>query len=799
MKLKKIHYLLFAFVAVKIIFLVTKSHFLIWDEAVYLGLGKYIYSLGNVGIWENIRPLGLPLLLGLLWLFKLNYLLLADILELGFSLGCIYLTYRIARLYLAENLAVLSALIFMATPVFFYNSLLVLTEIPSTFFILLAAYFFIRKKYSLVGLFLGVSFLFKYPSGIMLVAFILSLFFLHISRKDFRLFLYESSKIILFFILAVLPILVFNYISYGSVFSSFIDASAHQNNLFYEIKNPFLNILFFPVYLFQQSPFLVFSLLGIYLFIKSRRPVFLFLILIPLLYFTSILNKQLRFSILFLPFLAILSSLALSFIYNKIKYFRFYKVSFFVVLLIFGFVTFSFDLVEYERFSYANPSMVNEVYSFFPPDFQGKILTSDPVFAAYTDLSYIPYYMTDTPTNSMYYEYVNSSVAVVYTPYSFPCVNDAACTSSKLAFENELESNFDSVFFKDYYGKPWKIYLNKNYYDLSKEAGQMIITALPSQSSKVTLEDLFDKYFVSGFIYMDWPNDIFGMNSSDVKIYSENLQKRSIIPLFIASDIEGGEINRISSFFPISTNQDYGAEFENSKDKPKFLESYNNDVNKVADELKYLGINLNLAPVVDVEQTLDKGVLSKYARSYSTRKDTVSVLGAEYVRTLESNHLFSTIKHFPGHGHTSCDTYFKVCGVVLNETEYRATDLYPFAEIIKNSEPSFVMVGLFTTPYDPENISMYSNKVVTGILKEELNFSGLIISDDIMMGATKDLDRKELTIKAVNAGIDIILTTNPDDVPLIHSAIVEGVNEGRIKKERVDYSFNKIIKKKLDL
>ncbi len=799
MKLRNIYYLLFVFVAVKVIFFITKSHFVIWDEAVYLGLGKYIYSLGHVGLWENIRPLGLPLLLGSLWLLKLNYLLLADILELGFSLGCIYLTYRIARLYLSENLAVLAALIFMATPVFFYNSLLVLTEIPSTFFILLSTYCFIRKKYIFVGLFLGVSFLFKYPSGIILIAFLLSLLFGHIAKKDFRLFFYESSKIVLFFFLAILPILVFNYILYGSVFSSFVDASAHQNNPLYEIKNPFLNVFFFPVYLFLQNPFLVFSLLGVYYFIKSRRLVFLFLILVPLLYVTSILNKQLRFSILFLPFLAILSSLALSFLYNKLKSLMLHRISFFVILLVLVFITISSDFVEYEKFPDETPAMVDELYSFFPQGLEGKILTSDPLFAAYTDLSYTPYYMSNVPGNSVYSRYVSSSVAIVYAPYAFPCINDTVCASSKLAFERGLESNFTAVFSKDYYGKSWRIYLNKNYYDLSKEAGQMVITALPSVSNNVTLEDLFDNYFVSGFIYMDWPNDILGMTPSDIKIYSENLQKRSVIPLFIASDIEGGEINRISSFFPINTNQEYGAEFENSKDKPQFLESYNNDVNNVAEELRYLGINLNLAPVVDVEQTLDKGVLSKYGRSYSTRKDTVSLLGAEYVKALESNRIFSTIKHFPGHGHTSCDTYFKVCGVVLNETEYRATDLYPFAEIVNNSQPSFVMVGLFTTPYDPENISVCSSKVVSGILKDELNFSGIIISDDIMMGATKDMDRKELTIKAINAGVDIILTTNPDDMPLIHSAIIDGVNEGRINRERIDYSFNKIVKMKANL
>lgn len=462
MKIKRVYYLLFIFALAKLLFFLTKYHFVEWDEAVYLSIGKYFYSLGKVGLLENIRPPLLPILLGALWKLKLNYILFSDVLELVFSLGCIYMTYKIARLYFSENKSLLAALIFMATPVFFYDSLRIMTEIPSTFFILLATYSFIRKRYLLVGLFLGISFLFKYPFGLMLLPFLLALFIDYLSRKEFKRFFFDSAKIVLVFLCFIVALLLFNYLSYGYAIQPLIDAAFHQNNVYYKVANPFLNFFYFPLYLLISNLFLIFALLGIYYFVKLKKYTFLLLVFVPLLYFTSIVNKQLRFAISFLPFLAIMSSYALFYVYNKVKAVRLYRILFLIFILVFTFMLGFYDFIQYNRFPDERPKIVGEFYMFFPQDFTGHVLTSDPIFAAYNDLGFIPYYSGDP--NAAYDRNINSVSAIIYTPYSFPCFNDVSCELSKSQLEGKIKSNI-LVFSKAYAGNKYGIYLNKNYYN----------------------------------------------------------------------------------------------------------------------------------------------------------------------------------------------------------------------------------------------------------------------------------------------------------------------------------------------
>jgi len=332
-------------------------------------------------------------------------------------------------------------------------------------------------------------------------------------------------------------------------------------------------------------------------------------------------------------------------------------------------------------------------------------------------------------------------------------------------------------------------------YTLEQKAGQLIIANPPLPYDNITLDQLFDDYFVSGVIYMNWENDIKGMTPAEIKKYTQKLQRKSSFPLFISADIEGGVINRISSFYAIKTSQQYGLEYSQALDKTQYLASYYRDVADLAQVLSGLGLNLNFAPVLDVEKTLNYGVLSKYERCYSTDYQTVSALGEVYVSALEENGVFSTIKHFPGHGHTTCDTFVDNCGVDLSLEEFLATDLVPFQKALQQ-KPSFVMVGLFSTPFDEENISIHSHAVVTDLLREELGYSGIIITDDFAMGAVKDMDRYNLTINSLKAGADMLLTTNPNDVPLIHHAIVDAVEKGIISEKQINESFARIMKLK---
>lgn len=333
-------------------------------------------------------------------------------------------------------------------------------------------------------------------------------------------------------------------------------------------------------------------------------------------------------------------------------------------------------------------------------------------------------------------------------------------------------------------------------FTLEEKIGQLIISIPPSSTDNVTIEDLLQKYKISGVVYMNWPNDIFGMDMKEVKNYTEFLQKQSEVPLFISADIEGGEINRIQSFYPLNTSLQYGLAYEETDDKEFVVRQYQKDIKGLAKILKELGINVNFAPVIDVEKTREKGgVFSRYERSYSTKTETVAKLGEIYIETLQKHGVLGTIKHFPGHGPTPCDTFLMQCEVDLTEEVYRERDLVPFIRSLQHN-PKFVMVGLFSTPYDPGVISIHSKKVVTGLLRDKLGYDGIVITDDYMMGAVKDIARDTLTLQALEAGTDMFLTTNAEDVPLIYEALLQGVKEGKVSEERIDVSFGRVLKVK---
>ena len=136
MKIKN-HYFIFLIliflIVLKIVFSLTRFHYIHWDESVYLGMGKYIYSLGQVGLWEHIRPPVLPFLLGVFWFLKLPYILFSELLMLFFSLGSVLLVYLISKDLFNKRVAIITAVLLIITPVFLYGAFSILAGIPAAF------------------------------------------------------------------------------------------------------------------------------------------------------------------------------------------------------------------------------------------------------------------------------------------------------------------------------------------------------------------------------------------------------------------------------------------------------------------------------------------------------------------------------------------------------------------------------------------------------------------------------------------------------------------------------------------
>ena len=209
--------LVILFFLIKVAYL-SKAHNVIWDEAVYMGMGKYLFSSGNIGFWEIVRPIGLPLILGLIWKSGLNYLFFSEFMVILFSIGNIILTYMIGKKAVNKKVGFIASLMLAITSVFFLYTNYILTEIPSTFFILFGIYIYLKKNNLLLaGILCGMGALFRFPQGIMLVSVILALFISSTINKNITSFLKKSFLFTTGFLFAHIPFLIFNYFMFKKI------------------------------------------------------------------------------------------------------------------------------------------------------------------------------------------------------------------------------------------------------------------------------------------------------------------------------------------------------------------------------------------------------------------------------------------------------------------------------------------------------------------------------------------------------------------------------------------------------
>ncbi|MFH1181584.1 MAG: glycosyltransferase family 39 protein [Candidatus Woesearchaeota archaeon] len=426
-------------------------HSIFWDEAVYIGIGKSIWSLGSSGIWEPIRPLGLPLLIGIFWKIGLPVIVSSQILSLIFSASAIILSYFVAEALFNKFVAVISAVILAVTPLFLFHSPEIMTEVPSTVFAIAAVLFFIKKKYAFAGAFAGVAFLFKFPLALVVVALALSLLFQQVATKKLRL--KHFLQLILPFIAAVLPYFLLNAALYreneilNAAFGPLLSASSHQYNPVHAVSGIAGNIFYYPAMFLMQNPLLAFSIAGLFFIVRKDFASRAVLALAPFTlfcYFALIINKQLRFGLAFLPFVAILSAYGIHCLLSSRKS----PAVAMVILVIVG-VTASLSAVAvmktslayYSQLQQPNPELY-EFYSYFSGRDEVQILTTTPIPTAFSDQKFIPMYDNPAEALRVYGNYSESASAAVYTSNFFPCeYYGAECEAEKQKLFASISKN----------------------------------------------------------------------------------------------------------------------------------------------------------------------------------------------------------------------------------------------------------------------------------------------------------------------------------------------------------------------
>jgi len=314
---------------------------LLWDETVYVAIGKDIFSGGKSGFFEVLRPLGLPLVIGAIWQTGLFPLILSKMAMLAFSLLFVYLTYLIGMKSFDRRVGLIAAALVAVSPVFLFSSTRIMTDIPSSVFAMAAAYNFLSNRQKTAGFFSALAFLFRFPSGIILASIGLSAFWSY--RKNIGRLLKVATDLCIGFAIPISGYLIINslkFSAYGfpaSAFRPLVEALWSQGNqaeavIGVSLLSKVYNLFFYLVEPAKENLAYLFALAGIVHFFRIRRnrrtSVLLSVIILSVAYLTLIANKQARFMLIFLWALAIISALGIEALLNSRK-----SVSYMLILV----------------------------------------------------------------------------------------------------------------------------------------------------------------------------------------------------------------------------------------------------------------------------------------------------------------------------------------------------------------------------------------------------------------------------------------------------------------------------------
>lgn len=291
---------------------------------------------------------------------------------------------------------------------------------------------------------------------------------------------------------------------------------------------------------------------------------------------------------------------------------------------------------------------------------------------------------------------------------------------------------------------------------------------------------------LGGFIYFSGNNvrNLTQLHEMSAKIQSYASENKYNLPFLLTIDQEGGQLTAIfneTTIFP--GNMTLG--FANDETL-----AYKQG-RHVGKELKYAGINICYAPVLDVDFDAINGVPIVDNRRFSTKPEVVADMGTSFIKGLEDEGLFACGKHFPGMRITEVDTHFQVDRSPYDMDRLEAVEVKPFKKAI-NEGLSCIMThhGIFDA-IDPENPASLSKKAMN-YLREDLGFKGLIITDDLIMKAIlNEYGEREPIKMAINAGADLLITTCADDWFVDY--VEEQVKAGEISEERIDDAVLRIL------
>ena len=309
-----------------------------------------------------------------------------------------------------------------------------------------------------------------------------------------------------------------------------------------------------------------------------------------------------------------------------------------------------------------------------------------------------------------------------------------------------------------------------------------------------TTKTAYESRPVGGLIYMA-DNLLSTEQTTEMLTNMQNIaMERTGLPAFLSVDEEGGTVARVAAneafgVTNVGNMSDIGAAGDAQK-------AYDAGVT-IGTYLKQLGFNVDYAPVADV--LTNPGNTAIGTRSFGSDASMVADMVTKELEGLSSQGVFGAVKHFPGQGGVSGDSHDGAVTLDKSLEELMQTELVPFQKAVENGV-SFVMVGHISVPQvvGDNTPASLSQMMVSNVLREQLGYQGIVITDAMNMGAiTGTYTADQAAVMAVNAGVDMILM--PQDYETAYNGLLQAVQDGTITEERIDESVERIVKVKLQM
>lgn len=311
----------------------------------------------------------------------------------------------------------------------------------------------------------------------------------------------------------------------------------------------------------------------------------------------------------------------------------------------------------------------------------------------------------------------------------------------------------------------------------------MVRSNMPHEEYLTEIDQYIQEYCLGGICF-------FASSAEAQLRQTQKWQDLSKIPLLIGLDAEWGIGMRLSNTISYPFALTLGS-IQN--DSLIYEMGY-----QIGQECNRMGIQLNFAPVVDVNNNPNNPVIN--SRSFGDDPKIVSKKAAMYMHGLQDAGIIATAKHFPGHGDTGSDSHYTLPIVNHDKARLDSVELYPYQQLINEGLSGVMVAHLFVPAYENEaNVATtLSPKIVTQLLREEMGFKGLVVTDALdMNGVTKYFPSGEIEVRALLAGNDILLL--PENIPAAIKGFIKAYNSGRIPKDLLEEKCKKILSYKYDL